>query len=74
MVSQDADFQESAQLQGGPPKVIWLQSGTTSTEAMGSLFMSEHARIEQFPREPESSCLVVAAENRLWRDDRINLD
>ncbi len=64
IVSQDADFQELAQLRGGPPKVIWLQSANTSTEAMRSLFMAEHRRIEQFLREPESSCLVLAAADR----------
>ncbi len=64
IVSQDADFQELAQLQGGPPKVIWMQSVNTSTEAMRSLFMSEHEKVKTFLQNPELSCLVLAAADR----------
>lgn len=64
IVSQDADFQELAQLHGSPPKVIWLQSANTSTEAMRALLMAEHRRIEQFLQDREPSCLVLAAADR----------
>ena len=64
IVSQDADFQELAQLHGAPPKVIWLQSANTSTEAIRSLLMVEHGRIEKFLQDPEPSCLVLAMADR----------
>ncbi len=64
IVSQDADFQELAQLQGSPPKVIWLQSANTSTDAMRSLLVAERRKIEQFVQDPEPSCLVLAAADR----------
>ncbi len=64
IVSQDADFQELAQLRGAPPKVIWLRSVNTSTEATRSLLIAEHRRIEQFLRDREPSCLVLAAADR----------
>jgi len=64
IVSQDADFQELAQLHGAPPKVVWLQSANTSTGAIRSLLVAEHGRIEEFLEGPEPSCLVLATADR----------
>ncbi len=60
IVSQDADFQEFAQIHGGPPKVIWLQAGNTSTGAMRSLLLAEREKVDRILRDPEPSCLVLA--------------
>lgn len=59
IVSKDDDFRQRSFLEGGPPKVIWLQVGNAGTQAIARLLRSESRRLQTFEAEEESSLLIL---------------
>ena len=59
IVSKDDDFRQRSFLEGGPPKVVWLQVGNVGTHAIAALLRRESDRMASFESEEESSLLIV---------------
>ena len=57
IVTQDADFDLLAQLNGFPPKIIWLRCGNTSTANIRQLLISHHRLIAEFHADDTAACL-----------------
>jgi predicted nuclease of predicted toxin-antitoxin system len=60
IASRDADFYERSLISGQPPKVVWLNCGNLSTDAMTNLLLTNAAAIEAFSADPAVACLEVA--------------
>jgi predicted nuclease of predicted toxin-antitoxin system len=59
IVSKDDDFRQRSFLEGGPPKVVWLQVGNAGTSAVAELLREQAARLRAFHEEDESSLLIL---------------
>jgi predicted nuclease of predicted toxin-antitoxin system len=60
IVSKDADFEQRALLRGGPPKVIWLRVGNSSTATVAALLRSRRAEILAFDADDSASFLALS--------------
>lgn len=60
IVSKDSDFRERSVLQGGRPKIIWLDVANSSTSIIESLLRQQRERIARFTADPEASVLIVS--------------
>lgn len=59
IVSRDADFRIRAELDGAPPKVIWINVGNCTTRRIEELLRWQSAAIHTFEREPHEAILVL---------------
>ena len=59
IVTQDADFDLLAQLNGFPPKIIWLRCGNTSMASIRQLLISHHQMIAAFHDDDTAACLEL---------------
>jgi predicted nuclease of predicted toxin-antitoxin system len=64
IVSKDDDFRQRSFLEGGPPKVLWLQVGNAGTTSIAELLRAHGDRIRRFDDEEESSLLILALARR----------
>lgn len=48
IVTFDADFVDIAAMKGHPPKIIWLRTGNTTTNAIAELLKYRKPEIEMF--------------------------
>ena len=60
IVSKDTDFRERSSVEGFPPKVIWLEVGTTGTSAIANLLRRERQRIERFETDGDAPFLILS--------------
>jgi predicted nuclease of predicted toxin-antitoxin system len=61
IVSKDDDFRSLALVRGPPPKVIWLQIGNTSTEAVANLLRANALLPKAFALDPAEALLSLRA-------------
>lgn len=61
IVTLDSDFYDLSVLRGYPPRVIWLRSRNTSTDAIIEIFRRQTATIHDFLSDSEVACLVLKA-------------
>jgi predicted nuclease of predicted toxin-antitoxin system len=59
LVSKDDDFQHLALVRGAPPKVVILNIGNASTDAIAERLLDQQLVLEAFNAEPSSALLVV---------------
>jgi len=59
IVSFDSDFIDIANINGHPPKIIWLRTGNTSTKEIAKLLIKKKEAITSFLEDPEYSDLAV---------------
>jgi predicted nuclease of predicted toxin-antitoxin system len=59
LVTQDSDFYDRSVLLGFPPKVIWIQTGNTTTDNIKQLLMKSSLAIEYFEKDKETGCLKL---------------
>ncbi len=59
IVTKDDDFRALSLLRGGPPKVIWLVVGNTSTAEILRILLAHASAIEAFITEPITSLLTL---------------
>ncbi|HEY9583101.1 MAG TPA: DUF5615 family PIN-like protein [Candidatus Paceibacterota bacterium] len=59
LVTQDSDFYDRSLLLGFPPKVIWIQSGNTSTLNINKLLLDSVEAIKEFESNKEIGCLEL---------------
>jgi predicted nuclease of predicted toxin-antitoxin system len=59
VVTKDADFNARAFLLGPPPKVIWIQRGNCSTQAVADLLRSSRSDVMALEGDPDVTVLVL---------------
>jgi len=62
IVTFDADFYDLANLEGHPPKIIWLRLGNTSIDILAHLFLEKYEIIKNFIENPKNqnlACLEI---------------
>ena len=59
IVTNDSDFNDLLLLFGFPPKIIWLQTGNTSTGHIADLLILNKTRISTFIDESENGILII---------------
>ena len=59
MLTKDADFNHIQQLNGFPPKIIWIRSGNVSTKHVVALLESRQVEIKQFLDNTELGLLEI---------------
>ena len=59
IVSKDDDFRQRSFLEGAPPKIVWLQVGNASADAIAELLRNDAARLRAFEGEDDSSLLIL---------------
>lgn len=59
LVSKDADFRVRAELEGAPPKVIWINVGNCTTRRIEELLRQQSVVIHTFEQEPHEAILVL---------------
>ena len=59
ILSQDSDFYDIGFVNGYPPKIIWIRSGNSTTNAISLLLESNHLAIRHFIENSENFCLEI---------------
>jgi predicted nuclease of predicted toxin-antitoxin system len=59
IVSQDSDFNDINQLNGFPPKIIWIKTGNLNTEEISLLLVKQLSEIEAFLADISLGCLEI---------------
>lgn len=59
IVSKDADFNNLQQMEGFPPKIIWIRSGNCSTKYVKDLLLDNEAEIKSFLLSEEIGLLEI---------------
>jgi predicted nuclease of predicted toxin-antitoxin system len=59
LVSQDTDFRIRSELEGAPPKVIWINAGNCPTAEIDSILRRECTTIHTFEQELDATVLVL---------------
>ena len=59
IVTKDSDFPERVLIEGGPPKILWLQLGNCSTAEIETLLRDVHREISEMSTSDEAALLVV---------------
>lgn len=59
IVSKDDDFQNLSVVRGHPPKVIWRQTGNTTTALIESLIRGRSAEILMFENDAAAGILSI---------------
>lgn len=59
IVTLDSDFVDLSALRGWPPKIVWLRSADTSTQAILELLRRSASEIESFLTDESKACLIV---------------
>lgn len=58
IVTFDADFYDLANLNGHPPKIIWLRFGNTSTNRIAQILIDKFVLIKYFIEDKENEWLA----------------
>lgn len=64
IVTLDSDFYDLSVLRGAPPRVVWLRSADTATEALARLLRRHVGRLREFSTDADTSCLVLREPGR----------
>jgi len=59
IVTKDSDFPERVLIEGGPPKILWLQLGNCSTAEIGALLRNAHREISEMGTSDEAALLII---------------
>jgi predicted nuclease of predicted toxin-antitoxin system len=59
IVSKDTDFNDMNALYGFPPKIIWIDIGNTTTDAIIKLLQKKHELIYEFLDNKETGLLKL---------------
>lgn len=59
IVSKDSDFHQRSLVSGHPPKVVWLQIGNCSTDAIADVLARHRTDLEAFQADAETSFLIL---------------
>jgi predicted nuclease of predicted toxin-antitoxin system len=59
LVTQDADFSETSEVLGFPPKVIWIRRGNCSTGQIESILRQYREAIASLEQDPTAGILTV---------------
>jgi predicted nuclease of predicted toxin-antitoxin system len=59
IMSKDDDFRQRSQLEGQPPKVIWLRVGNVSTAHIARVIAANRNRIDAFLMDPDLSIMTA---------------
>ena len=59
IVSKDSDFPERVLIEGGPPKILWLQLGNCSTAEIERLLREAHREINAMGADGETVLLTL---------------
>jgi predicted nuclease of predicted toxin-antitoxin system len=59
IVTMDSDFPERVLIEGGPPKILWLQLGNCSTAEIGALLRNVHREITEMSSSKEAVLLAI---------------
>jgi predicted nuclease of predicted toxin-antitoxin system len=59
IVSKDADFNDIQQIEGFPPKIIWIRSGNCSTKYVKDLLLENEVEIKSFLLSDELGLLEI---------------
>ena len=60
IVSKDSDFHQRSFVLGFPPKVIWVQLGNCTTNAVEQAFRKDFDSIKTFYEDTEAAFLVLS--------------
>jgi len=60
IVSKDADFHQRSFVFGFPPKVVWVQLGNCTTDAVEQVIRKNFAAIKDFYEDAEAAFLVLS--------------
>ena len=59
IVTKDSDFPERVLIEGGPPKILWLQLGNCSTTEIEMLLRDAHREISEMGPSDKTVLLAV---------------
>jgi predicted nuclease of predicted toxin-antitoxin system len=59
IVSKDADFEELSVLRGFPPKVVWLRTGNSATQAVERLFRLHAGELAAFEHDTDHGVFLL---------------
>jgi predicted nuclease of predicted toxin-antitoxin system len=59
IVTRDADFNERSVMFGYPPKIVWINSGNSSTEHILAILERHRADLSAFGEDVDSGCLEL---------------
>ncbi len=59
IVTKDSDFPERVLIEGGPPKILWLQLGNCSTAEIGALLRNAHREITEMGSSKDAVLLAI---------------
>jgi len=59
ILSKDSDFYDIGLLKGWPPKIVWLQCGNISNQALSELLLNNQEAIAEFLQQDEDGCLEI---------------
>ena len=59
ILTKDADFNDIQNLNGYPPKIVWIRSGNVSTEYIENLLKSQAQAIIDFLNDPDMGILEI---------------
>jgi predicted nuclease of predicted toxin-antitoxin system len=61
LMTKDDDFRNLSLLRGAPPKVVWLNTGNSSTEQSAAALAERKPEIERFLSASDEALLVLQA-------------
>ena len=59
LVSNDKDFKELVEVNGPPPKLIFIRLGNVSSKVITRILLDKHDRIKAFLNNPEKDIMEV---------------
>jgi predicted nuclease of predicted toxin-antitoxin system len=59
IVTFDADFYDISLIKGHPPKIVWLQTGNSTTAEIIECILANQLNILDFINNAEQSCLEI---------------
>ena len=59
IVTKDSDFPERVLIEGGPPKILWLQLGNCSTAEIETLLRDVHREISEMGTSDDAALLII---------------
>ena len=60
IVSKDSDFRQRSFLYGPPPRVIWIEQGNCSTQAVETILRQHHEHIQRFHKDSAAAFLILS--------------
>ena len=64
IVSKDGDFRDRSLVDGGPPKIIWVDVGNARTSEISDLLSREIDRIVLFWQQADASLLILSMDRQ----------